>query len=101
MIINTARYTNWWYNIVLNLIKECARERYSSPQLKNIEKAMEEAVKVTATYDNWEYRLKAIYLIFYAEHSIPKVAYELSFSERTIQRWKIDFVNKVGKYAGF
>jgi DNA-binding NarL/FixJ family response regulator len=99
--VNKARYTNWWYNVVLSLIKECARGRHSSPQLQNIEKAMEKAVKATAVYDNWEYRNKAIYLIFYKGYSTLKVANELHFSEVTIKRWKSEFVNKVGYFAGF
>lgn len=96
-----ARFANWWYYIVLQLIKECARGRYDSPQLQNIEKAMEKAVKKTVNYDNMEYRRKAIYMIFYKHYSVSKVAYELNFSERTVQRWKNDFVNEVGKLAGF
>ena len=55
----------------------------------------------TAVYDNWEYRNKAIYLIFYKGYSTLKVANELHFSEVTIKRWKSEFVNKVGYFAGF
>ena len=45
--------------------------------------------------------MKAIELLFFEGYSVPKVSMILSFSERTIQRWKIDYVNSVGKYAGF
>lgn len=99
--MNTSRYKNWWYNIVLVMINHYARATPTTRQGKLIEKAMEQAVKETAKYGNYRDRLQAIELIFFEDYSVPKVSMILSFSERTIQRWKIDFVNAVGKNAGF
>lgn len=99
--MNTSRYKNWWYNIVLGMINHYARATPTTRQGKLIEKAMEQAVKETAKYENYRDRLQAIELLFFEGYSVPKVSMILSFSERTIQRWKIDFVNAVGKNAGF
>nr|DAH43837.1 MAG TPA: protein of unknown function DUF746 [Caudoviricetes sp.] len=83
------------------MINHYARATPTTRQGKLIEKAMEQAVKETAKYGNYRDRLQAIELIFFEDYSVPKVSMILSFSERTIQRWKIDFVNAVGKNAGF
>lgn len=100
--MNTSRYKNWWYNIVLGMINHYARATPNTRQGKLIEKAMEQAVKETAIkHGNYRDRLQAIELLFFEGYSVPKVSMILSFSERTIQRWKIDFVNAVGKNAGF
>ena len=99
--MNTARYKNWWYGIVLVMINHYARSDPNTKQGKLIEKAMEQAVKSTVQYDNYRHRMQAIELIFFKGYSVPKVSRTLNFSERTIQRWKQDFVNAVGKNAGF
>jgi hypothetical protein len=83
------------------MINHYARATPATRQGKLIEKAMEQAVKETAKYGNYRDRLQAIELLFFEGYSVPKVSMILSFSERTIQRWKIDFVNSVGKNAGF
>nr|DAG46739.1 MAG TPA: terminase small subunit [Caudoviricetes sp.] len=83
------------------MINHYARATPTTRQGKLIEKAMEQAVKETAKYGNYRDRLQAIELLFFEGYSVPKVSMILSFSERTIQRWKIDFVNAVGKNAGF
>ena len=86
---------------MLGMINHYARATPTTRQGKLIEKAMEQAVKETAKYGNYRDRLQAIELLFFEGYSVPKVSMILSFSERTIQRWKIDFVNAVGKNAGF
>nr|DAF45997.1 MAG TPA: terminase small subunit [Myoviridae sp. cthAo37] len=83
------------------MVNHYARATPTTRQGKLIEKAMEQAVKETAKYGNYRDRLQAIELLFFEGYSVPKVSMILSFSERTIQRWKIDFVNAVGKNAGF
>lgn len=99
--MNTARYKHWWYGIVFAMICHYANGSGNTEQGRIIEKAVEKAIKATAKYDNYRYRLQVIELIFYRGYSIPKAANMVHVSERTAQRWKNQFVNEVGKNAGF
>lgn len=71
-------------------------------QVKNLKKALDEAIDETAELPNGELRIRAIELILFKKtRTYEGVAQELHYDWRTVQNWITAFVNLVGKKAGF
>lgn len=97
------RYKHYWYGCSQTMIR-----RY--PDLKNEKgiqpaiwfKAIENALEDTAGLEDGGDRVKTIRMInFQKTHTIDGAALEVGVSRRTVQRWNSEFVNLVGKNAGF
>lgn len=64
--------------------------------------AIEKTIQDTKLFDNGDVRIKAIEKVYFEKVlTIDGVAIELGYSERQIRRWLTQFVNAVGKNAGF
>lgn len=96
------KYKKWWYFIVQTMIRRYKVIKTSDAlQSRIFCDAIEKAVKETVKYDNWAERYKAISMLYFDGMTVGQVADRIYYSRRTVQRWSNDFVNDVGKYAGF
>ena len=97
------RYKNYWYCCSQTMIRrypELKKEKGIQPAIWF--NAIKNALEDTAELVDGESRLKAIEMInFQKTHTIDGAAMEVSASRRTVQRWNSEFVNLVGKNAGF
>ena len=64
--------------------------------------AIERALQDTANMTDGESRLQVIKLIHFDKtDTIDGAALKVHASRRTVQRWNSEFINMVGRYAGF
>jgi len=100
--IEMSRPKFYWYDITKKMIMRYPNLDGDIPLeaqfLKAIESTMEE---VEEKVDSVERKKAFNMLLFKKTHTTSGAALKLHYSERTIQYWVNDFVNEVGRKAGF
>lgn len=92
-----------WYGIV----KHMTCRYYDMQDCHNMQEyifhdAINKALEATDKLSYPDKRKWAIeQVLFLQRRTVAGVAYDLHFSEYTVQRWLNNFINKVGEYAGF
>ncbi len=98
-----SRYRNYWYGCSQTMIRrypDLENEKGIQPAIWR--NAIKNALETTAQTTDGEHKLKVIEMInFRKTHTIDGAALEVGVSRRTAQRWNSEFVNTVGRYAGF
>lgn len=101
-----VRYKNYWYYLVLTMIKRYPKRLAEEDSVMSwtyyhaIERAINE-IKV-AHKDDFADRLKAFNLMYFSGNETrTAVAEKIHVSRRTLDYWVSDFVERVGKNAGF
>lgn len=97
-----SRPKYYWYGIANKMINRYSKLNKTRPMEKKFKEAIDRQMLVILDTDNGQEKAKAIQAVCF-EHraTVEEIAGEMFYSERTIQGWINDFVNAVGKRAGF
>ncbi len=98
-----SRPRHYWYGVARKMAYRYKRLKdYQNAQEFIFYTAIEKALEETKSLSYSTERLWAIEkVVFERKLTVGGAAYQLCFSEYTVQRWVIDFINLVGKNAGF
>lgn len=92
-----------WYGAVKHMVyRYYALQDWQSLQEMMYCDAINRALEYTKKLSFAKERIWAIeQILFLQRRTAAGVAYDLHFSEYTVQRWINRFINKVGEYVGF
>lgn len=95
-----SRY--YWYEMAKKMVMRYNELNEDIPIEAAFKKAIDETLAEVEKYENAAAHKKALkMLLFDNTHTLSGAALKLHYSERNIQIWINDFVNTVGKRAGF
>lgn len=98
-----SRPKNYWFFTAKSMVMRYGQiKNGKSRQEKIWTKAINEVLEDTGKRENGEYKVKAIIAVLLDKRlTALGASEELHYSERTIRRWTEEFVNEVGKKAGY
>lgn len=102
--MSKSRYKNYWYGVVLRMIKEYPEIRAGTSLQEYIfthaiEKALEETAAIKETGKD---RVQAVRWIYFEDrYTLNEAAYRLNVSRGTMLRWLQAFVRMVARNAGY
>lgn len=102
--MSKSRYTNYWYGVVLRMIKEYPEiKRGNSMQEYIFARAIEKALEDTmAIPDTGPLRVQAMRWMYFEDKlTIDGAADRCNVGRRTMQNWSQAFVRMVAKNAGW
>lgn len=93
---------HYWYDFSRKMIMRYSTLNADIPIEAAFKKAIDETLAEVEKNENAAAHKKALkMLLFDNTHTLSGAALKLHYSERNIQIWINDFVNTVGKRAGF
>lgn len=96
-----SRYKYWWYQLVVDMIKNYDNEQEGEGRLvKKFRKCISIAFDELESKEDGDKIKKAIYMKYIDNtHTFDGVALTLYSSTRTVKRWISDFVYRVAELA--
>jgi len=101
--VSKSRYSNYWYGIVLKMIKQYPEIKSdTSLQAYIFVRAIEKALQETKQLPDGELRVKSMEMIYFTEAvTIDGAAQRVNVSRGTMLRWSQSFVRMVARNAGY
>lgn len=98
-----SRPKNYWFFTAKSMVMRYNQIKSGKSRQEKIwTKAISETLEDTRNRENGEYKAKAITAVLLDKRlTTLGASEELHYSERTIRRWTEEFVNEVGKRAGY
>lgn len=95
--------SKYWYFIVEKMLKRYKKlDAEKSDQEKIFKDAIDSAIADLMNDREAESKMKFYQMVYFdGTHQTRGASNEIHISLRTGERWRSDFVNSVGKYAGF
>lgn len=104
--MHKERYRHYWHNMVLNMVKRYPKKLAEEDSIVSwtfyhaIERAVAELH--SAHPEDFDERLRALNMMYFnGNESYETTAMTLHVSRRTLERWAGEFIERVGKNAGF
>lgn len=101
--MSKSRYNNYWYGIVLKMIKQYPEIKAdTSMQSYIFTRAIEKALDETRMLQDGELRAQAMDMIYFRQTmTTDGAARKVAVSRGTMLRWCQSFVRMVAKNAGY
>lgn len=97
-----SKYRHYWYPHIITLLYNYPNNLENTPKGNEAKEAIYKAIEETLKSKDGEMKVKAIKMLYFDKtYTAEGVAQNLYISRRTLDYWKSDFIELVGRNMNY